>query len=75
MVFDGQRIDELGDKDLTALRGRFGFLFQNAALFDSMTVAENVAFPLKENSRLTAEKIDQIVDATLKPGWVAHRAY
>jgi phospholipid/cholesterol/gamma-HCH transport system ATP-binding protein len=61
VVFDGQRIDELGDKDLTALRGRIGFLFQNAALFDSMTVAENVAFPLKENSRLTAEKIDQIV--------------
>jgi phospholipid/cholesterol/gamma-HCH transport system ATP-binding protein len=61
VVFDGQRIDELGDKDLTMLRGRIGFLFQNAALFDSMTVAENVAFPLKENSRLTPEKTDQIV--------------
>ena len=61
VAFDGQRIDQLGDKQLTALRSRFGFLFQSAALFDSMTVAENVAFPLKENSRLTAEKIDQIV--------------
>jgi phospholipid/cholesterol/gamma-HCH transport system ATP-binding protein len=61
VVFDGQRIDELGDKELTSLRGRFGFLFQGAALFDSMTVAENVAFPLKENSRLVPEKIDQIV--------------
>ena len=49
VVFDGQRIDQLGDKELTALRGRFGFVFQNAALFDSMTVAENVAFPLREN--------------------------
>ncbi len=38
---------ELGDKQLTALRSRFGFVFQNAALFDSMTVAENVAFPLR----------------------------
>ena len=47
VVFDGQRIDELGDKELTALRTRFGFVFQNAALFDSMTVAENVAFPLR----------------------------
>jgi phospholipid/cholesterol/gamma-HCH transport system ATP-binding protein len=61
VVFDDQRIDELGDKDLTTLRGRIGFLFQNAALFDSMTIAENVAFPLKVNSRLTAEKVDQIV--------------
>jgi phospholipid/cholesterol/gamma-HCH transport system ATP-binding protein len=61
VVFDGQPIDELSDKELTALRGRFGFVFQSAALFDSMTVAENVAFPLKENSRLTAEKIGQLV--------------
>jgi phospholipid/cholesterol/gamma-HCH transport system ATP-binding protein len=61
VIVDGQRMDELGDKELTAMRGRFGFLFQNAALFDSMTVAENVAFPLKENSRLKTEKIDQIV--------------
>src|SRR5438067_9102192 len=42
--FDGQRIDQLGDKELTALRTRFGFLFQGSALFDSMTVAENISF-------------------------------
>jgi phospholipid/cholesterol/gamma-HCH transport system ATP-binding protein len=65
VVFDGQRIDELNDKELTALRGRFGFLFQNAALFDSMTIAENVAFPLVENSKLTAEKIGQIVSTRI----------
>ena len=65
VIFDNQRIDELSEKDLTALRGRFGFLFQNAALFDSMTVEENVAFPLKENSRLPAEKVAQIVTARL----------
>jgi phospholipid/cholesterol/gamma-HCH transport system ATP-binding protein len=61
VVFDGQRIDDLGDKELTAMRGRFGFLFQSAALFDSMTVAENVAFPLKENRRMKPEEIDQVV--------------
>jgi phospholipid/cholesterol/gamma-HCH transport system ATP-binding protein len=66
VVFDGQRIDSLSDKELTALRGRFGFLFQNAALFDSMTVADNVAFPLRENSRMKAEKIEQIVLERLK---------
>src|SRR4051812_6004899 len=56
--FDGQRIDQLGDKELTALRTRFGFLFQGAALFDSMTVAENIAFPLRENRRLQPDEIE-----------------
>jgi len=65
VVYDGQRIDSLNEKELTALRGRFGFLFQSAALFDSMTVAENVAFPLRENSKLTPEKITQIVTARI----------
>ena len=40
----------LGDKELTRERMRFGFVFQQAALFDSLTVAQNVAFPLKEHS-------------------------
>lgn len=61
VVFDGQRIDELNEKELTVLRGRFGFLFQNAALFDSMTIADNIAFPLRENSKLSKEKIEQAV--------------
>ena len=74
VVFDGQRIDELNDKELTALRSRFGFLFQNAALFDSMTVADNVAFPLKENSRMRQEKIDQIVAERLAASRAAARA-
>lgn len=66
VIVDGQRIDELSDKDLTTLRSRFGYLFQNAALFDSMTVAENVAFPLKENSRMRPEKIEQVVSDRIK---------
>lgn len=66
VIVDGRRIDELSDKELTVLRGRFGYLFQNAALFDSMTVAENVAFPLKENSGMRAEKIEQIVADRIK---------
>src|SRR6476620_11358976 len=60
VVFDGQRIDELSDKELTALRTRFGFVFQGAALFDSMTIADNVAFPLWEARRLGAEEIEKI---------------
>jgi phospholipid/cholesterol/gamma-HCH transport system ATP-binding protein len=56
VVFDGQPIDELSDHELTVQRSRFGFVFQNAALFDSMTVAENVAFPLRENRHMRLEE-------------------
>jgi phospholipid/cholesterol/gamma-HCH transport system ATP-binding protein len=56
VVFDGQRIDELSDRELTAQRARFGFVFQNAALFDSMTIAENVGFPLRENRHMRQQE-------------------
>jgi phospholipid/cholesterol/gamma-HCH transport system ATP-binding protein len=61
VVFDGQRLDELSDKELTAQRGRFGYVFQNAALFDSMTIAENIAFPLQQNRGLRLEEAHSIV--------------
>lgn len=47
--FDGQRVDQLAEKELAHQRTRFGFVFQNAALFDSMTVAENILFPLRQH--------------------------
>ena len=50
----------MGDKELTALRTKFGFVFQGAALFDSMTIADNVAFPLRENRRMPAQEIEKI---------------
>jgi phospholipid/cholesterol/gamma-HCH transport system ATP-binding protein len=61
VVFDGQRIDELDDMQLTQLRARFGFVFQNAALFDSMTIAENIAFPLRANRRMTPDEAEPII--------------
>jgi phospholipid/cholesterol/gamma-HCH transport system ATP-binding protein len=61
VLFDGQRIDQLNDKELTALRTRIGFLFQGAALFDSMTIADNVAFSLRENRRTNEEEIERII--------------
>jgi phospholipid/cholesterol/gamma-HCH transport system ATP-binding protein len=61
VVFDGHRIDELSEKELTPLRARFGFVFQNAALFDSMTVAENIAFPLRVNRRSTLSEAEKTV--------------
>lgn len=58
--FDGKRLDELNDKALTKERTRFGYVFQNAALFDSMTVLENVAFPLEQNRNV---RVSQARDA------------
>ena len=59
--FDGRNLAELGEKALTRQRIRFGFLFQQAALFDSMTVAQNVAFPLREHATKSKDEVRQIV--------------
>lgn len=59
--FHEQRIDNMKERQLAAIRPRFGFLFQLSALFDSMTVGQNVAFPLHEHTRLGREEIADIV--------------
>ena len=58
---DGKNIHALDETDLYSLRRRFGFLFQGAALFDSMTVLENVALGLTENSRMPEAEVNAIV--------------
>ena len=64
--FDGVNLAELGEKQLTQQRIRFGFLFQGAALFDSMSVAENVAFPLRQHKQdLGESQMHEIVLARL----------
>lgn len=50
------RIDTLSEVELGSVRRQFGYLFQHSALFDSMTVCENVAFPLLEHTRQTASE-------------------
>jgi len=54
--FDGQRVDKFGERELAQQRTRFGFVFQNAALFDSMTIAENILFPLRQHRMQQREK-------------------
>jgi phospholipid/cholesterol/gamma-HCH transport system ATP-binding protein len=49
MLFDGRPLDQMSQDELTRTRRRVGFVFQNAALFDSMSVFDNVAFPLRQN--------------------------
>jgi phospholipid/cholesterol/gamma-HCH transport system ATP-binding protein len=54
---DGESILDLRRSELNRIREKFGMLFQNVALFDSMTVFENVAFPLEEKTKLSKEEI------------------
>jgi phospholipid/cholesterol/gamma-HCH transport system ATP-binding protein len=54
---EGRDITELGAHDLSEVRKHMGFLFQNAALFDSMTVGDNVAFPLRRHTDLADKDI------------------
>ncbi len=62
---DGQRVDDLREKDWVPVRRRFGVLFQMGALFDSMTAGENVAFPLVEHTNYSKARIEEIVAAKL----------
>jgi phospholipid/cholesterol/gamma-HCH transport system ATP-binding protein len=61
VLFDGADLSKLGDKELTRQRIRFGFLFQQAALFDSMNVEQNVAFPLRQHTNKTLGEVHRIV--------------
>jgi len=57
---DGADVPELHERRLHELRRRFGVLFQDGALFGSMTVYENIAFPLREHTRLKEHRIREI---------------
>jgi phospholipid/cholesterol/gamma-HCH transport system ATP-binding protein len=63
---DGQDITRLSEEELMKLSRKFGMLFQGAALFDSLTVAENVAFGLRRHTNLSEEEIQQVVKASLE---------
>jgi phospholipid/cholesterol/gamma-HCH transport system ATP-binding protein len=57
----GRRIDGLGEEELLPIRRRMGYVFQAAALFDSLTVHENVAYPLREHTNLGEAEIRERV--------------
>lgn len=66
IFFDGKRVDTLSERDWVPIRKQFGFLFQMGALFDSMTVEENVAFPVQEHTSKSAQEISKIVERCLR---------
>ena len=59
---EGEEINGLTEEGMRAVRKRVTMVFQNGALFDSMSVRENVAFPLRERGGLDEEQVQQIVD-------------
>ncbi len=66
IVFDGIDVTHLGARGMDAVREKFGMLFQAGALFDSMSVFDNVSFPLVEKTRLSRAEIVERVHETLK---------
>ncbi len=63
--YDGRRIDSLRERERDGIRQQFGFLFQMGALFDSLTVEENVAFPVVEHTHKPPAEIASIVQRRL----------
>ena len=66
VFFDGKRMDVLEEKDLVEMRTRIGFLFQMGALFDSMSVGENIAFPLLQHTDADADERSERVTRVLR---------
>jgi phospholipid/cholesterol/gamma-HCH transport system ATP-binding protein len=58
---DDEEINRLNQRNLYRVRRRFGMLFQEGALFDSMSVGENVAFPIREHKRMSHSEIEKLV--------------
>jgi len=63
---DGQELTHMSERHLLELRKDMGYLFQEGALYDFMSVYENVAFPLKEHTRLKKDQIQEKVMVLLK---------
>jgi len=65
VLIEGQSIAQMNERQLLKVRRMFGMLFQGAALFDSLTVSENVAFALRRERKLTEAEIARRVDEAL----------
>jgi phospholipid/cholesterol/gamma-HCH transport system ATP-binding protein len=66
IIVAGEDVTDYTEEQMEAIRKKVTMVFQNGALFDSLTVGENVAFPLRETQELNEEQIYQIVDGLLQ---------
>ena len=74
IMVDGQEITALSDHELIAARDKFGIVFQGSALIKWLTVAENVALPLRERTRMSRKAIHAAVDGKLELMGLRHAA-
>ena len=65
IIFQNRDISKLSEKNLIEVRKRVAYVFQNGALFDSMTVEENLAYPLLEHTKLSLEAVKEKIQAML----------
>ncbi len=67
VFFKGERIDNLSESKLNKIRVHFGYLFQSGALFDSLSVADNIVFPVKQFFKIkSSQEIEELVKLKLK---------
>ncbi|OGQ97472.1 MAG: ABC transporter ATP-binding protein [Deltaproteobacteria bacterium RIFOXYA12_FULL_61_11] len=66
IVVDGQDLETLDDRELLQVRKKFGYLFQDSALFDFMNVFDNISFPLFEHTRLKRSEVQHVVAEKLR---------
>ena len=64
-MVDGEDITDYGESDLYRVRMKFGMLFQSGALFDSMSVFDNIAFPVREHTDTPPDELERVVEEAL----------
>jgi phospholipid/cholesterol/gamma-HCH transport system ATP-binding protein len=69
---EGKDITDMRERELIDLRRSIGFAFQFSALFDSLTIGENVALPLREHTKMSNDEITKLVSETLESVGLAH---
>jgi phospholipid/cholesterol/gamma-HCH transport system ATP-binding protein len=75
VLVDGKDMTRLGERELNEVRQKFGVLFQGAALLDSMTIYDNVAFPLREKTKMTETAIRERAEERLAQVGLAGMGY
>jgi phospholipid/cholesterol/gamma-HCH transport system ATP-binding protein len=66
ILFEGKDLTQLSERELIQVRIKIAYVFQNGALFDSLTVEENLAYPLREHTKLTEKQISDRIDEMLE---------
>ncbi|MFC4992687.1 ABC transporter ATP-binding protein [Rubritalea tangerina] len=66
VIVEGENISGMSERELGKIRRKMGMMFQNSALFDSMTVGQNIAFPLRMGGEKDEQRIERLVDESLE---------